>query len=182
MVRAFSTPRTSSRTHFLPSLASSSAKHNCKSGCPPCDKVCPHRCVHNECAHKCGDPCAPCKMRCAWACPHSACSRTCGEPCDRKACDLPCPKTLECGHPCIGVCGEPCPPLCRVCNPHAPVTDSVMFGAELGDADLVNMQFVYLPDCKHVLEREGFDGYMNAQVRRGQEQQRVRGRGRESKR
>ena len=34
--------------------------------------------------------------------------------CDCPRCNHPCKHTLQCKHPCIGVCGESCPRICRI--------------------------------------------------------------------
>lgn len=102
----------------------------------------------------CGKPCAPCIEPCAWQCEHQSCSKLCYEPCDRPPCTQPCAKTLDCGHPCIGLCGDKCPSKCRVCN-HDEVTE-IFFGTE----DDPQAYFIQLEDCGHIIEHTAMDTYM----------------------
>ena len=81
-------------------------------------------CSHQKCSNLCGEECMPCKVMmirhkirslffktylicckqrpCEWICPHSRCQHACSDLCNREACNLPCMKTLRCGHKCIG--------------------------------------------------------------------------------
>lgn len=126
----------------------------CAEICPPCNRKCTYRCKHSRCSRQCGQPCIPCKEPCDWACIHRRCKKLCHELCDREPCNEPCTKLLPCQHPCIGFCGEPCPPLCRICN--ADEVTEVFFGNE----DEPDARFIYLEDCKHVLEATGLEQWM----------------------
>lgn len=64
---------------------------------------------------------------------------------------MPCDKKLRCKHPCIGFCGEPCPPVCRVCEP-----ENEIFGNE----NKPNAMFIYLEKCKHIIESDSMDQWM----------------------
>ncbi|CAG2064470.1 unnamed protein product, partial [Timema podura] len=92
--------------------------------------------------------------RARWGCEHTSCTKLCHEPCDREACIEPCKKILRCGHPCIGFCGDPCPPLCRVCDEDE--VTAIFFGFE----DEENARFVYLEDCKHTVESQGLETWL----------------------
>lgn len=126
----------------------------CSMECPPCDKMCPRECPHSRCGKKCGVPCTPCTEPCTCECPHRRCTRRCGEECDCGPCNEPCPRTLRCGHPCIGLCGEPCPPKCRVCN-EGEVT-CIIFGSE----DEPGARFVHLGGCDHIVEVSAMDQWV----------------------
>uniref|UniRef100_A0A3Q3JND9 RZ-type domain-containing protein n=1 Tax=Monopterus albus TaxID=43700 RepID=A0A3Q3JND9_MONAL len=126
----------------------------CTRDCPPCNRPCENCCVHSNCMKPCGQPCAPCIEPCAWQCPHQRCTKLCHEPCDRPPCTQPCAKTLDCGHPCIGLCGDKCPSKCRVCN-HKEVTE-ILFGTE----DEPDAYFIELEDCGHIIEYTAMDQYM----------------------
>ncbi|KAM4691833.1 NFX1-type zinc finger-containing protein 1 [Rhinophrynus dorsalis] len=135
-------------------ICSHECQEPCTNECPPCRRVCQNRCIHSQCKKKCGDCCAPCMEPCEWKCQHYACSRLCSEPCDRPPCNVPCPKKLRCGHPCIGLCGEPCPKKCREC--HYEEVTQIFFGNE----DEKDAYFVQLEDCAHIFEVFGMDTYM----------------------
>lgn len=126
----------------------------CARQCAPCASRCENRCEHSRCNKICSVPCIPCYEPCGWRCKHKRCTKLCFEICDRDPCTEPCPKKLKCGHKCIGFCGETCPPLCRICNQKA-VTE-IFFGSE----DDPNARFVYLEDCKHVIESEGLSTWL----------------------
>ncbi|XP_078271702.1 NFX1-type zinc finger-containing protein 1-like [Rhinoraja longicauda] len=126
----------------------------CSDPCPPCAQPCGNRCPHGRCPGSCGAPCQPCREPCIWACPHAQCTRLCHEPCDRAPCDLPCDLTLDCGHPCIGLCGEPCPDKCRVC--HVEEVTEIFFGGE----DDPETRFLQLQDCQHIFAVKEFDTLM----------------------
>lgn len=81
-----------------------------------------------------------------------ACKMKCSEPCNISPCNRPCSKILECGHSCIGFCGDECPPKCLECDPSIA---ECFFGTED-----VYSKYVYLPDCKHVLESTAMDTWM----------------------
>nr|CAD7410639.1 unnamed protein product [Timema cristinae] len=91
---------------------------------------------------------------CSWGCVHTKCTKRCHEPCDREACIKPCKEILRCKHPCIGFCGDPCPPLCRVCDEDE--VTAIFFGFE----DEENARFVYLEDCKHTVESQGLETWL----------------------
>lgn len=128
----------------------------CSNACPPCTKNCFNLCSHSSCNKKCGNPCASCMEKCSWKCEHVQCTQLCHEPCDRELCSQSCPKELECGHKCIGVCGEPCPRLCRVCNKDE--VEEILFGHE----DEEDARFIELVDCKNrcIIEVSGLVGWM----------------------
>ena len=127
----------------------------CASNCPPCQRQCENQCIHSRCPQLCGIPCNPCREQCEWRCPHFVCKKLCFEPCDRPRCNKPCPKPLQCGHRCIGLCGEPCPDKCRIC--HCDEVKEIFFGNE----DEPDAHFVQLEDCKHILEVAGLDHWMD---------------------
>uniref|UniRef100_A0A665VRZ3 Zinc finger, NFX1-type containing 1 n=1 Tax=Echeneis naucrates TaxID=173247 RepID=A0A665VRZ3_ECHNA len=135
-------------------ICSHTCREPCTRDCPPCPKPCENCCVHSKCMEPCGQPCAPCVEPCIWQCPHHRCSKLCHEPCDRPPCTQPCDKTLECGHPCIGLCGDKCPRKCRICN-HDEVTE-IFFGTE----DDPDAYFIELEDCQHIIEYTSMDKYM----------------------
>ncbi|WAR28359.1 ZNFX1-like protein [Mya arenaria] len=131
--------------------------HQCKSACddcPPCSRRCENRCSHSCCSKPCGVPCQPCKEQCLWKCKHYKCTKLCSEPCNRPPCNEPCQKSLQCKHPCIGLCGEPCPKQCRICDEQE-VTE-LLFGSE----DEPDSRFVSLNDCGHIVEHKALDKYM----------------------
>ena len=101
---------------------------SCSAQCPPCTRRCENKCQHSDCRKICGEACTPCREQCLWQCSHSSCPKLCGEPCERKPCDKPCEKIIQCGHPCIGICGEKCPSKCRIC--HKEEVTEILFGAE----------------------------------------------------
>ncbi|XP_051872615.1 NFX1-type zinc finger-containing protein 1-like [Pristis pectinata] len=126
----------------------------CGPACPPCSQPCGNRCPHGKCPRSCGEPCQPCREPCAWSCPHSQCTRLCHEPCNRLPCDQPCGRTLNCGHPCIGLCSEPCPDKCWTCDEEE-VTE-IFFGGE----DQPDTRFLQLQDCRHIFAVKEFDKWM----------------------
>ncbi|XP_032872675.1 NFX1-type zinc finger-containing protein 1-like [Amblyraja radiata] len=138
--------------HPLP--CSHPCKGICGVACPPCAQPCGNCCPHSRCPSSCGEPCQPCQQPCLWACPHAKCTRLCHEPCDRALCDQPCHLTLDCGHPCIGLCGEPCPDKCRVC--HVEEVTEIFFGGE----DDPETRFLQLQDCGHIFAVKEFDTLM----------------------
>lgn len=99
----------------------------------------------------------PCREPCRWKCAHKKCTKLCSEPCNREPCNEPCEEKLPCGHDCIGFCGEPCPPLCRICNKKK--VTKIFFGTE----DEPGARFIYLEDCKHVIEAEGLANWLETQ-------------------
>ncbi|NXV98239.1 ZNFX1 protein, partial [Calonectris borealis] len=136
-------------------VCSHKCQQPCTTECPPCQLECQNRCIHSRCKKKCGENCFPCAELCEWQCQHYRCTNLCSEPCNRPRCNVPCPKLLCCGHPCIGLCGEPCPKKCLVCNRED--LTQIFFGFE-EDPDA---RFVQLEDCGHVFESQGLDHYMD---------------------
>ncbi|CAF0782423.1 unnamed protein product [Rotaria sp. Silwood1] len=135
-------------------ICSHVCKASCAANCPPCLRNCEARCIHSRCKKQCGQLCTPCKEPCAYKCKHLQCTRLCSEPCNRGPCNKPCDKKLKCGHDCIGICGEPCPRQCRICNKHA--VQDIFFGTE----DEPDARFVFLPDCKHIIEVTALDKFV----------------------
>ncbi|ESO06284.1 hypothetical protein HELRODRAFT_65033 [Helobdella robusta] len=129
-------------------------KQTCHESCTSCKQQCNTKCVHSKCSKLCGEICTNCNEQCDWKCEHFKCSMLCHQPCNRKKCDLPCKKFLECKHPCVGICGEKCPKLCRLCNKKQ--LTEIFFGTEDEDTAC----FVQLDDCGHVLEVTGLDSWV----------------------
>ncbi|KAJ7338266.1 hypothetical protein JRQ81_011010 [Phrynocephalus forsythii] len=146
-------------------LCSHTCQGSCCENCPPCRKKCQSRCSHSRCDRHCGQVCFPCKQPCSWRCKHYRCTQRCWEVCNRPRCNEPCPRTLKCKHPCVGLCGEPCPPKCRVC--HRDELTEVFFGSE----DELDARFVFLEDCHHILEVGGLDRWMDGEPGPGGAQQ-----------
>ncbi|NWR99126.1 ZNFX1 protein, partial [Motacilla alba] len=136
-------------------ICSHKCQEPCTTECPPCQKECQNYCIHSKCKKKCWESCVPCAEPCEWQCQHYQCTNLCSEPCNRPRCNVPCAKTLPCGHPCVGLCGEPCPKKCLVCD-HEELTQ-IFFGFE----DDPDARFVQLEDCGHVFESQGLDRYMD---------------------
>ncbi|XP_069123635.1 NFX1-type zinc finger-containing protein 1-like isoform X3 [Argopecten irradians] len=128
----------------------------CGEPCPPCEKKCSLRCEHSQCSLKCGQPCRNCAEHCKWECEHQRCTKLCYEVCDRLPCDMPCPKTLECGHTCSGLCDEICPQICFYCNR----TKAKKIFKDATPAT----RYIVLEDCMHTFEKETLDIWMNADV------------------
>ncbi|CAF3403136.1 unnamed protein product [Rotaria socialis] len=137
-----------------PLICSHVCKAPCTTNCPPCLSLCETRCIHSKCKKRCGELCIPCKEPCAYKCKHLQCTRICSEPCNRGPCNEPCDQKLKCGHDCIGLCGEPCPRQCRICNKH--IVQEILFGTE----DEPDARFVFLPDCKHLIEVTSLDKFI----------------------
>ncbi|KAI9551691.1 hypothetical protein GHT06_022027 [Daphnia sinensis] len=137
---------------------------DCAVSCPPCKETCEYRCRHSRCRKKCCEPCAECVEPCDWKCDHYTCTMKCHELCNRPRCDEPCRKRLPCGHRCVGLCGEVCPPLCRVCHKDQ-LTEFVLYGNEEDE----DARFIYLEDCKHTIEVEGLDHWMEMKQEETQE-------------
>ncbi|XP_018015187.1 NFX1-type zinc finger-containing protein 1-like isoform X2 [Hyalella azteca] len=133
-------------------------KSPCSAACPPCQEKCRWKCSHSRCNKICGAPCTPCQEPCSSECEHQAvrCSKKCGEACDQEPCEEPCPKTLACGHPCVGLCGDPCPPLCRECNFDKLTEFELICNEKDPDA-----RFVLLQDCGHTIEHDGLSGWLH---------------------
>ncbi|CAF0927851.1 unnamed protein product [Adineta steineri] len=135
-------------------ICSHVCKEPCAANCPPCVRECQTRCIHSKCNKKCGELCIRCKEACAYKCKHLECTRLCSEPCDRDSCNEPCNKKLKCGHTCIGMCGEPCPRECRKCNKS--IVQEIFFGDEAEP----DARFVFLPDCRHIIEVTALDKFV----------------------
>ena len=129
-------------------------KYPCASICPPCEDKCGNYCYHSKCQKKCYEPCVPCMEPCQWRCPHFQCTKPCGQLCNRPPCNLPCTKTLKCGHKCIGLCGERCPKKCRICNKEE--VCEIFFG----DEDEEDALFIELQDCGHIIEVKALDNWI----------------------
>ena len=136
-------------------VCSHECKFPCTPTCPPCMEECNNYCVHSKCQRKCYEPCVPCREPCRWKCDHLKCNRLCYELCDRPPCNEPCKKRLKkCGHPCIGLCGEKCPTKCRICDRDE--VCEIFFGTE----DDEDARFIQLEECKHLIEVEACDVWM----------------------
>lgn len=118
-------------------------------------RMCQNRCKHSKCKRRCGEMCPPCMEPCEWKCEHLQCTKLCSEPCNRKRCNQPCRKRLNCGHLCIGLCGEPCPTECRTCDEEK--VTAIVFGSE----DEPDARFVLLEDCRHIIESTALDQWMD---------------------
>ena len=57
---------------------------------------------------------------------------------------------------CIGLCGDPCPRWCRICDEKK--VKEIFFGNE----DEPNARFVFLKDCKHIVEVNGMKDWLNS--------------------
>ncbi|XP_046562907.1 LOW QUALITY PROTEIN: NFX1-type zinc finger-containing protein 1-like [Haliotis rubra] len=130
----------------------------CTEVCPPCRRQCEQKCNHSVCGDKCGDICVPCKEPCRWRCRKDcrnkyACTKLCSEDCNRDRCDMPCPRTMPCGHKCKALNCEKC--FCREC------TDQAQFEIFFGTEDEQGAVFYKLPDCKHIFEITSLDTYMD---------------------
>ncbi|XP_043365785.1 NFX1-type zinc finger-containing protein 1-like [Dermochelys coriacea] len=145
-------------------LCSHQCQESCFENCPPCKRKCPNKCRHSRCDKLCGEICFPCIQPCSWKCRHYRCTNLCSEKCNRPRCNEPCQKSLNCSHPCTGLCGEPCPPKCRTC--HRDELAEIFFGAE----DEPDARFVVLEDCGHVLEVQGLDRWMDGEPDNAQTQ------------
>ncbi|KAG5870922.1 hypothetical protein JTB14_004143 [Gonioctena quinquepunctata] len=128
----------------------------CREACKPCGKKCSYKCEHGRCTKKCGEVCVKCMEKCPRQCIHQRCGARCGDICDVEPCRKPCPKSLRCGHACVGFCNEPCPKLCRIC--HKEELLEVFFGTEEED----DARFVELQDCGHVLESGGMECWLES--------------------
>ncbi|XP_067652457.1 NFX1-type zinc finger-containing protein 1-like [Haliotis asinina] len=130
----------------------------CTEVCPPCRRQCEQKCNHSECCDKCGDICVLCVEPCRWRCRKDcdnkfACTKLCSEDCDRDRCDMPCPRTMPCGHKCKALNCEKC--FCREC------TDKTEFEIFFGTEDEPDAVFYKLPGCKHIFEVTSLDTYMD---------------------
>ncbi|XP_065913466.1 NFX1-type zinc finger-containing protein 1-like [Dysidea avara] len=129
---------------------------------PSCDYKCEYSCVHRKvCTHNCSQPCNPCKEPCSWKCPHYKCSKKCHEICDRPRCNHPCKHTLQCKHPCIGVCGEPCPRVCRICKKQKKRFHKLCVGL----CDTKNETRYIQLSCDHLFEVKMLDQLLDEQFK-----------------
>ena len=136
-------------------------KAPCSKKCPPCQEMCSWKCEHSRCRKKCGDQCTSCKEACQRNCQHKSCKNVkcrCGDACSESPCDKPCPKTLQCGHPCVGYCGDRCPNKCRICNKEE--LTQIIFG----DEDDPNARFVMLEDCGHSIEGNALKSWLDQEL------------------
>ena len=128
---------------------------------PVCDYNCEYSCAHRKvCTHNCSRPCNPCKERCSWICPHYKCSKKCHEICDRPRCDHPCRNTLQCKHPCIGICGEPCPRVCRICKNQKKKFQTLC----IDKPDTRNETRYIQLSCNHLFEVKKLDQLLDGQL------------------
>lgn len=138
--------------------------HRCKAPCylpcPPCVGTCSRMCPHDKCTQPCSTPCEPCRQPCTLSCPHGRCNNLCGEECERFSCNAPCPKTLRCGHQCIGLCGEDCPTLCAICNAKSLSIKSTDGRANNTEAP----RYLQLFDCGHIIKVKDMDEWMVQQL------------------
>ena len=138
--------------------------HRCKAPCylpcPPCVDTCSRMCPHDKCTQPCSTPCEPCRQPCTLSCPHGRCNNLCGEECERFSCNAPCPKTLRCGHQCIGLCGEDCPTLCAICNAKSLSIKSTDGRANNTEAP----RYLQLFDCGHIIKVKDMDEWMVQQL------------------
>ena len=138
--------------------------HRCKAPCylpcPPCVGTCSRMCPHDKCTQPCSTPCEPCRQPCTLSCPHGRCNNLCGEECERFSCNAPCPKTLRCGHQCIGLCGEDCPTLCAICD-----AKSLSIKSNDGRANNTEApRYLQLFDCGHIIKVKDMDEWMVQQL------------------
>ncbi|KAL0477091.1 hypothetical protein AKO1_006100 [Acrasis kona] len=139
-------------------------KHTCSTNCPECNKKCERKCHHTKCRNKCKDRCIPCKEPCMWECIHTKCTKLCYELCDREPCNERCPKKLECGHQCRGLCGEPCPTCIECDSTKKPEHKQWRCPISLEtSSSLDHNELVYKLDCKHSFTLSMLDQYMNVQ-------------------
>ncbi|KAI7880615.1 hypothetical protein K492DRAFT_147074 [Lichtheimia hyalospora FSU 10163] len=145
--------------------------HQCAKGCASaeehtdrCLEPCRHVCSHGyKCGRDCWEVCNLCMNPCPYMCEHKRCTKKCYERCDRLPCEEACLKTLECSHPCPGLCGEPCPP-CKECHPDLKCNISLRTLSEFERDEKVYM----LPECGCVFAAESLDLYFNNQAKNGE--------------
>ncbi|KAK4873187.1 hypothetical protein RN001_015216 [Aquatica leii] len=133
--------------------------HKCMNSCyeahGPCNESCSYRCKHNKCTKKCNEACFKCPEICERRCAHVQCSLQCGDICNVPPCSKLCSLILPCGHPCLGFCGDPCPNLCGICD----FTNMQKICLEF---DLkVSKGFVMLDECKHIVEKNRMELWLN---------------------
>ena len=129
---------------------------------PVCDYKCEYSCAHRKvCTHNCSQPCNPCREHCSWICPHYKCSKKCHQICDRPRCDHPCRNTLQCKHPCIGICGEPCPRVCRICKKQKKKFQYLCVGKSDTRSETRYIQL----SCDHLFEVKKLDQLLDGQLK-----------------
>jgi len=124
---------------------------------PVCKDPCKRKCSHRQCTNTCSKVCLPCFKPCEWKCQHYECTKRCEEDCDRPPCDQRCPKQLQCGHYCIGVCGEPCPNICKICHKEKFKKLCKSKYREGGN------KYIQL-DCGHLLEVKQFHKWIDSTI------------------
>ena len=130
----------------------------CGEMCRPCQQQCLSSCPHRTCSRKCGETCDPCAKPCSWNCPHANCTKACYKLCDREPCNQPCPRSLPCGHKCLGYCGEPCPVICFYCNwPQFAVLENI-----LKRKFTEQTRFVQVFPCYHIVESRYLEDWFKA--------------------
>ncbi|KAG1731512.1 uncharacterized protein EDB91DRAFT_1154350 [Suillus paluster] len=148
-------------------------EHLCQEACcddhkhtVACRKPCRQACSHARCQLPCSVPCAPCQEPCTWSCPHYSCPVPCGSVCARLPCDVPCNKTLHCGHRCPSVCGEDCDiQICPQCAPNDKkhhVVDFIMqrtLSEVAPESETLDEMLITIPSCKHTFTIETLDGH-----------------------
>ncbi|KAG2106489.1 hypothetical protein BD769DRAFT_1654653 [Suillus cothurnatus] len=148
-------------------------EHLCQEACSDdhthtvaCKKPCRQACSHARCQSACSVPCAPCQESCTWSCPHHSCPVPCGSVCARLPCDVPCNKTLRCGHKCPSVCGEDCDiQICPQCAPDDKkhhVVDFIMqrtLSEVVPELETLDEMLITIPSCKHTFTVETLDGH-----------------------
>lgn len=60
---------------------------------------------------------------------------------------------------CIGICGDDCPKICKICKPKNFAEIKETF---LGYEEEENARFIQLKDCKHVIEVQGLDQWIES--------------------
>ncbi|XP_046361756.2 NFX1-type zinc finger-containing protein 1-like isoform X1 [Haliotis rufescens] len=135
-------------------------KASCTDVCPPCRQPCEQKCGHSKCGYKCGDRCVPCKEPCRWRCRKNCnnryeCTKLCSKDCNRNRCNMPCTRTMPCGHKCTALNCEKC--VCRKCE------DQTHFEIFFGTEDEPDAVFYKLPDCNHIFEVTSLDMYMDSE-------------------
>lgn len=164
-------------SRVLPCNHKCESSHTCGTVCPPCEKPCQEECIHKRCTSACGAPCEPCMAE-ASSCGHVDCSQLrCFEsPYDLKTtmfgtplyCNIPCPKSLNCGHSCLGLCGERCPPLCNSCsagkaNKSKKALLDTSIAQQRSKEWFANARLIVLP-CLHSFEVESLDAHVLQQA------------------
>lgn len=85
----------------------------------------------------------------------------CAAPCNRLPCDERCPRTLDCGHRCPGLCGEPCPKTyCQICSTKGEARVDLLEFKTYSEIDLDETPIVAL-SCGHFFTAESLDGLVS---------------------